>query len=162
MSLLNQALTSGTVSQRADNSDELVQPPRSKKPPWFPDAAKLSSGERASIQSFAAAFQKAASMDFYMTQYQGKAMESLTPLFKEMTEGIHRLQRQEAEEEAKAMEDKVTSAATDDKAEDMIDRNRHKESPDIAKRSYEHEPPGQLMRLGVVSTRDALQLAAAP
>ena len=58
------------------------QPPRSKKPPWFPNAAKLSSGERGSILSFAAAFQKAASMDFYILKYQGKPMESLTPLFK--------------------------------------------------------------------------------
>ena len=76
-------------------------------------------------------------MDFYMTKYQGKAMESLTPLFKSMTEGIHRLQRQEAEEEAKAMEDKVSSAATDDKAEDMIAepaRKQRKTMEDLTRR----------------------------
>ena len=72
-----------------------------------------------------------------MTKYQGKSMESLTPVFKAMTEGIHRLQRQEAEEEAKAMEDKVSSAATDDKAEDMIAepaRKQRKTMEDLTRR----------------------------
>ena len=41
-------------------------------------------------------------MDFCITKYQGKPMESLTPLFKSMTEGIHRLERQEALEKAEA------------------------------------------------------------
>ena len=37
-------------------------------------------------------------MDFYITKYQGKQMEALTPLFQPMTEGIHRLEEQEREE----------------------------------------------------------------
>ena len=43
-------------------------------------------------------------MDFYITKYQGKPMESLTPLFRCMTQGIHRLACQEAEEEKAAQE----------------------------------------------------------
>ena len=59
--------------------------------------------------SFAGSFRKAASMDFYITKYQGKPMESLTPLFKSMTEGVIRLERQEAAEQAEA---KVRKLAT--------------------------------------------------
>ena len=51
-------------------------------------------------------------MDFYITKYQGKPMESLTPLFKCMTQGIHRLECEEAEEE-KASEEKKKSAPAD-------------------------------------------------
>ena len=83
-----------------------------KKPPWFRKSVMLSSREQRCIQSFAASFEKAAAMDFYTTKYKGKPMESLTPLFKCMTQGIHRLECQEAEEE-KAAEDKKRSALTD-------------------------------------------------
>ena len=41
-------------------------------------------------------------MDFYITKYQCKAMEALTPLFKCMTDGVHRLERQEEQEEVEA------------------------------------------------------------
>ena len=41
-------------------------------------------------------------MDFYITKYQGKPMESLTSLFRYMTDGVHRLERQEEQEEAEA------------------------------------------------------------
>ena len=41
-------------------------------------------------------------MDFYITKYQGKPMEALTPLFRAMTDGIHRLSKQEAQEEQEA------------------------------------------------------------
>ena len=39
-------------------------------------------------------------MDFYITRYQGKPMEALTPLFMTTTRGIHRLEKQEEQEEA--------------------------------------------------------------
>ena len=47
------------------------------------------------LASFAAAFRKAFAMDFYITKYQGKMMQSLTPLFQTMTEGLHRLAAEE-------------------------------------------------------------------
>ena len=47
---------------------------RFKRPPWFPRTATLSSRELRCIQSFAASFEKAAAMDFYITKYQGKPM----------------------------------------------------------------------------------------
>ena len=77
---------------------------RFKRPPWFPRTSTMSPRELRCIQSFAASFEKAASMDFYITKYQGKPMESLTPLFRCMTQGIHRLECQEAEEEKAAQE----------------------------------------------------------
>ena len=40
--------------------------------------------------------------EFYITKYQCKAMEALTPLFKCMTDGVHRLEREEEQEEAEA------------------------------------------------------------
>ena len=56
------------------------------------------------FQSFAEAFRKAYNMDFYITKYQGKMMQSLTPLFQTMTQGIHRLAEDEQAEDAKAEE----------------------------------------------------------
>ena len=41
-------------------------------------------------------------MDFYITKYQGKPMESLTPLFMTMLSGIQRLEAQEEQEQAEA------------------------------------------------------------
>ena len=50
-------------------------------------------------------------MDFYITKSQGKPMESLTPLFKSLTQGIHRLEREEADEEKAAEEAKKSALA---------------------------------------------------
>ena len=54
-------------------------------------------------------------MDYYITKYQTKQMESLTPLFKTLTEGVHRLEHQEAEEEA--AEEQAKISATDRESE---------------------------------------------
>jgi hypothetical protein len=35
-------------------------------------------------------------MDYYITKYQGKMMQSITPLFQAMTQGIRKLEQQEA------------------------------------------------------------------
>jgi len=53
--------------------------------------------------SFAASFRKAAAIDFYITKYQGKPMETLQPLFRCMTDGVMRLEKQEEEELATRM-----------------------------------------------------------
>ena len=58
------------------------------------------------LLSFTCAFRKAYSMDFYITKYQGKMMESLTPLFLTMATGIHRLEQQEKEEAEKKQQEK--------------------------------------------------------
>ena len=39
-------------------------------------------------------------MDFYITKYQGKPMESLMSPSQCMTDGVHRLERKEQEDEA--------------------------------------------------------------
>ena len=54
------------------------------------------------LASFSAAFRKQYAMDFYITKYQGKPMEALTPLFQAMTSGVHRLEQQERDEEQRA------------------------------------------------------------
>ena len=66
-------------------------------------------------------------MDFYITKYQGKPMESLTPLFKCLTEGVHRFERQEAEEEA--AEEQARISATVEPA-----RKKPKTREDLARR----------------------------
>ena len=38
-------------------------------------------------------------MDYYITKYQGKMMQSMTPLFAAMTEGIRKLEEQENQRE---------------------------------------------------------------
>ena len=111
-----------------------ASPVRFKKPPWFPKAMTLSQKEQRCILSFAASFQKAAAMDFYITKYQGKSMESLTPLFKSMTQGIHRLECQEAEEE-KAAEEKQKSELPDGQCVTLdTTAKKQKTMEDVAKR----------------------------
>ena len=64
------------------------------------------------LLNFSEAFRKAYGMDFYITKYQGKMMESLTPLFQTMQTGIQRLEQQEREEaeRSKAAVDQVDTA----------------------------------------------------
>ena len=67
-----------------------------QRPSWLPGIFyALPPEEQACVMSFAASFRKAAAMDFYITKYQGKPMESLTPLFQCMTDGVIKLEKQE-------------------------------------------------------------------
>ena len=66
------------------------------------------------VASFSAAFRKQFAMDFYITKYQGKQMEALTPLFQSMLGGVHRLEAQEISEKKEAAS---KSANTDDLVE---------------------------------------------
>ena len=56
------------------------------------------------VRSMLAMWQAAHNTDFYITKYQGKPMESLTPLFQCMTDGVMRLERQEQKEEQEKAE----------------------------------------------------------
>ena len=71
-------------------------------------------------------------MDFYITNYQGKAMESLTPLFRSMTDGVHRLEQQEEQEEAEA--ESARKAAADETGLEPA-RKQQKTMEDIARRA---------------------------
>ena len=55
--------------------------------------------DQAVAESFQAAFQVSSAMDFYITKYQGKMMESMTPRFQSMLGGMQRLEQQEREEQ---------------------------------------------------------------
>ena len=44
-------------------------------------------------------------MDYYITKYQGKMMQSMTPLFVAMTQGIRKLEEQEKQAEQLADKD---------------------------------------------------------
>ena len=44
-------------------------------------------------------------MDYYITKYQGKMMQSMTPLFTAMTQGIRKLEEQEKQAEQLADKD---------------------------------------------------------
>jgi hypothetical protein len=88
-----------TVRRRLTKKTTLVVKKQRKHiPTWFPLGSRLSKAEQRCIRGFTDSFRKAAAMDFYITKYQGKPMELLTPLFKAMTDGIHRLENQEAQE----------------------------------------------------------------
>ena len=106
-------------------------------PTWFPCASQLTESERASVRGFAASFQKAAAMDFYITKYQGKPMQSLAPLFMTMLSGIHRLEEQEEQEKQKAeAEESVGAAQPDaDTASEHGPRKRRKTTEDLARRA---------------------------
>ena len=79
------------------------------------------------VESFSAAFRKQYVMDFYITKYQGKQMEALTPLFQSMQGGVHRLEDQEREEEEQAK-------ATADENDEPTAKKR-KTHEDLAKRA---------------------------
>ena len=71
---------------------------RGDKKKWLYACGPLQAEDQAVVESFQVAFQKAFSIDFYITRYQGKMMESLTPLFQSMLGGMRRLEEQEKEE----------------------------------------------------------------
>ena len=74
------------------------------------DFQHVAAGVGSMLESFAAAFRKAFAMDFHITKYQGKMMQSLTPLFQTMTDGLHRLAEEEKAEDAKAEKDRLQNA----------------------------------------------------
>ena len=63
---------------------------------------QMSEGARLVVESSVDAFRKAMAMDYYITKYQGKMMQALSPLFKTLLNGIRRLR---AEEEAEERQD---------------------------------------------------------
>ena len=71
---------------------------RGDKKKWLYACGPLQAEDQAVVESFQVAFQKAVFIDFYITRYQGKMMESLTPLFQSMLGGMRRLEEQEKEE----------------------------------------------------------------
>ena len=71
-------------------------------------------------------------MDFNITKYPGKPMESLTPLFRSMTDGVHRLERQEEQEEAEA--ESARKAAADETGLEPAPKQQ-KTMEDIARRA---------------------------
>ena len=80
------------------------------------------------MESFQVAFQKAFSMDFYITKYQGKMMESLTPLFQSMLGGMQRLEQQEREEKEKEEARELLS-------EEVVLPKRRQTQEDLARRA---------------------------
>ena len=79
------------------NGSALVYQSSARK--WLYACGPLQPADQGVVESFQVAFQKAFSMDFYITKYQGKMMESLTPLFQSMLAGMRRLEQQEKEEQ---------------------------------------------------------------
>ena len=47
------------------------------------------------VEAVGAAFRKMHAIDYYITKYQGKMMQTITPLFAAMTQGIRKLEEQE-------------------------------------------------------------------
>ena len=80
-------------------------------------------------------------VDFYITKYQGKPMESLTPMFQAMQGGIRRLELQEQEEETAAAEKQAqgTDAPSDVGAPQAISetpaQKRHRRLEALARRA---------------------------
>ena len=98
---------------------------------WFYGCSSLHPRDKPLLQSFASAFRKAYAMDFYITKYQGKMMESLTPLFQTMTSGIHRLEAQEAQEAEELKKVKFQNSEGDD----AQPRKKLKTREDLARRA---------------------------
>ncbi len=100
---------------------------------WLYGCGSLQPEDAAVVESFQAAFQKAFSMDFYITKYQGKMMESMTPLFQAMLGGMHRLEQQEKEEQEEETRRALAEADADDEEHSRAKRRRTGE--DLARRA---------------------------
>ena len=94
----------------------------------------MSFSEQSFVLSFAAAFQKAAAMDFYITQYQSKPLESMTLLFQAMALGIRRLEQKEAEEQSVRTELQA-AAVLDNTAPELPRRGGRRILEDLANRA---------------------------
>ena len=66
---------------------------------WLYACGLLKPADQAIVESFQVAFQKAFSMDFYITKYQGKMLDSMAPFFQLALAGMQRLEQQEREEQ---------------------------------------------------------------
>ena len=92
------------LAEKTKSTRVLALPKQEGKFKWVYGCGQLPAQGHPLLNSFTAAFRKAYAMDFYITKYQGKMMESLTPLFQCMTSGIHRLEAQERQEEEERKE----------------------------------------------------------
>ena len=71
-------------------------------------------------------------MDFYITKYQSKMMEAVTPLFQTMLGGIQRLQQQEQQEDE---EGKLQEAAAQASDTTIPPHKKRKRKEDLARRA---------------------------
>ncbi len=100
---------------------------------WLYGCGSLQPEDAAVVESFQAAFQKAFSMDFYITKYQGKMMESMTPLFQAMLGGMHRLEQQEKEEQEEEARRALAEGGAD--GEEQTAAKRRRTGEDLARRA---------------------------
>ena len=97
--------------------------------PLSADAAEI-------LQCITDAFRKAMAMDYYITKYQSKQMEALTPLFKSLLPGIQRLAaEQEEEDAAKEVERQRAEGAGD---EEGPSRKRGRTLEELRTRARKH------------------------
>ena len=80
------------------------------------------------------AFQEAFAMDFYITKYLGKRMESMAPLFQAMLGGRQRLEQQEKAEQEEEARQLLHEAVPDDATEAQAKRARTHEG--LARRAW--------------------------
>ena len=71
----------------------------------------MSSACRKVVGAVSSAFRKMHAMDYYITKYQGKMMQSMTPLFAAMAQGIRKLEEQEEQAEQLADKDPAEEPA---------------------------------------------------
>ena len=100
---------------------------------WLYGCGSLQPTDAAVVESFQSAFQKAFSMDFYITKYQGKMMESMTPLFQSMLAGMQRLEQQEREEQEEEARQVLSEGGADGEGRTLAKRRRTVE--DLARRA---------------------------
>eukprot|EP00959_Pyramimonas_sp_CCMP1952_P177673 3713684-Pyramimonas_sp.AAC.1 len=72
-------------------------------------------------------------MDFYIAKYQGKMMESMTPLFQSMLGGMQRLEQQEREEQEEEARKVLSDGGAD--GEDQTLAKRRRTNEDLARRA---------------------------
>ena len=100
---------------------------------WLYACGSLQPADAAVVESFQVAFQKAFSMDFYITKYQGKMMESMTPLFQSMLSGMQRLEQQEREEQEEEARKALSEGGADGGDQTLVKRRQTRD--DLARRA---------------------------
>ena len=123
-------LTKKTATKKKPGSANAVRNGGKK---WLYGCGSLQPQDAAVVESFQAAFQKAFAMDFYITKYQGKMMESMTPLFQSMLGGMQRLEQQEKDEQEEEARKVLSEGGAD--GEDQTLAKRRRTTEDLTRRA---------------------------
>ena len=94
--------------------------------------SSLSEDQKGIVDAFAASFRKMHAMDFYITKYQGKMMQSLTPLFDSLSKGIRKLIQEQKEADQQSIQSCLENTCEENPPQEHI-AEKSKTAEDVRK-----------------------------